>query len=256
MLLVIDVGNTNITLGVFNGENLSATFRMTTKIQRTSDEYGIALNELIWHQGFEKSDIDACIVASVVPDIMHSLGSAMIKYFGIKPIVVSAGIKTGLKIKTENPKQVGADRIVDISMAYHTYHKSCIIVDFGTATTFDYISGEGVFKYTVIAPGLGIVANALTSQTAKLPEIEIQKPESILNGNTITGMQAGVIYGYIGSVEYIIKQMKKELKLKDCLVIATGGLGKVIAKETKEIDLFDPDVAYKGMRILYDLNKK
>ena len=116
--------------------------------------------------------------------------------------------------------------------------------------------GEGVFKYTVIAPGLGIVANALTSQTAKLPEIEIQKPESILNGNTITGMQAGVIYGYIGSVEYIIKQMKKELKLKDCLVIATGGLGKVIAKETKEIDLFDPDVAYKGMRILYDLNKK
>ena len=182
--------------------------------------------------------------------------SAIVKFLHKDPIIVGPGIKTGISIRTDNPREVGADRIVDISMAYHTYHKSCIIVDFGTATTFDYISGDGVFKYTVIAPGLGIVANALTSQTAKLPEIEIQKPESILNGNTITGMQAGVIYGYIGSVEYIIKQMKKELKLKDCLVIATGGLGKVIAKETKEIDLFDPDVAYKGMRILYDLNKK
>ena len=166
MLLVIDVGNTNITLGVFNGENLSATFRMTTKIQRTSDEYGIALNELIWHQGFEKSDIDACIVASVVPDIMHSLGSAMIKYFGIKPIVVSAGIKTGLKIKTENPKQVGADRIVDAVAAYTLHGGPVIVIDYGTATTYDVVGADGTFEAAVIAPGIRTSAQAMWNQAA------------------------------------------------------------------------------------------
>ena len=174
MLLVIDVGNTNITLGVFNGENLSATFRMTTKIQRTSDEYGIALNELIWHQGFEKSDIDACIVASVVPDIMHSLGSAMIKYFGIKPIVVSAGIKTGLKIKTENPKQVGADRIVDAVAAYTLHGGPVIVIDYGTATTYDVVGADGTFEAAVIAPGIRTSAQAMWNQAAMLPAVEIK----------------------------------------------------------------------------------
>lgn len=256
ILMTIDVGNTNISLGLMQGNEVIGSFRLTTKTPRTSDEFGLCIKELLDMTKLQDDDIEAVIISSVVPKIMYSLTSAIVKFLHKDPIIVGPGIKTGISIRTDNPREVGADRIVDISMAYHTYYKSCIIVDFGTATTFDYISGEGVFKYTVIAPGLGIVANALTSQTAKLPEIEIQKPESILNGNTITGMQAGVIYGYIGSVEYIIKQMKKELKLKDCLVIATGGLGKVIAKETKEIDLFDPDVAYKGMRILYDLNKK
>ena len=256
ILMTIDVGNTNISLGLMQGNEVIGSFRLTTKTPRTSEEFGLCIKELLDMTKLQDDDIEAVIISSVVPKIMYSLTSAIVKFLHKDPIIVGPGIKTGISIRTDNPREVGADRIVDISMAYHTYHKSCIIVDFGTATTFDYISGEGVFKYTVIAPGLGIVANALTSQTAKLPEIEIQKPESILNGNTITGMQAGVIYGYIGSVEYIIKQMKKELKLKDCLVIATGGLGKVIAKETKEIDLFDPDVAYKGMRILYDLNKK
>ena len=256
ILMTIDVGNTNISLGLMQGNEVIGSFRLTTKTPRTSDEFGLCIKELLDMTKLQDDDIEAVIISSVVPKIMYSLTSAIVKFLHKDPIIVGPGIKTGISIRTDNPREVGADRIVDISMAYHTYHKSFIIVDFGTATTFDYISGEGVFKYTVIAPGLGIVANALTSQTAKLPEIEIQKPESILNGNTITGMQAGVIYGYIGSVEYIIKQMKKELKLKDCLVIATGGLGKVIAKETKEIDLFDPDVAYKGMRILYDLNKK
>ena len=210
MLLVIDVGNTNITLGVFNGENLSATFRMTTKIQRTSDEYGIALNELIWHQGFEKSDIDACIVASVVPDIMHSLGSAMIKYFGIKPIVVSAGIKTGLKIKTENPKQVGADRIVDAVAAY-TLHGGPVIV--------------------------------------------IEKPESILAKETISCMQAGIVFGQIGQTEYIVKKIKEESGYVDAKVVASGGLGKIIAKETDIIDVYDPQLTLKGLRMIYDKNK-
>ena len=140
-------------------------------------------------------------------------------------------------------------------MAYHTYQRSCIIIDFGTATTFDYVSNDGVFQYTVIAPGIGIISSALTSQTAKLPDIEIQKPESILVKNTVKGMQAGLVYGYIGLVEHIVRQMKKELGDEECLVIATGGLGKIIASETKLIDVYDPDVAGKGISIIYHLNK-
>lgn len=255
ILMTIDVGNTNISLGLMEGNDVIGSFRLTTKTPRTSDEFGLCIKELLDTTNLTDKDIEAVIISSVVPKIMYSLNSAIVKYLHQDPIIVGPGIKTGISIRTDNPREVGADRIVDIAMAYHTYHKACIIVDFGTATTFDYVSEDGVFRYTVIAPGLGISANALTSQTAKLPEIEIQKPKSILNGNTITGMQAGVVYGYIGTVEYIIKQMKKELKIKDCFVIATGGLGKVIAKETNEIDLFDPDIAYKGMRILYDLNK-
>lgn len=255
ILMTIDVGNTNISLGLMQGNDVIGSFRLTTKTPRTSDEFGLCIKELMDTTNISDIDIEAVIISSVVPKIMYSLNSAIVKYLHKEPIIVGPGIKTGISIQTDNPREVGADRIVDIAMAYHTYHKSCIIVDFGTATTFDYVSENGVFKYTVIAPGLGIGVNALTSQTAKLPEIEIQKPKSILNGNTITGMQAGVVYGYIGTVEYIIKQMKKELKIADCLVIATGGLGKVITKETDEIDVYDPDIAYKGMRILYDLNK-
>ena len=243
MLLVIDVGNTNITLGVFNGENLSATFRMTTKIQRTSDEYGIALNELIWHQGFEKSDIDACIVASVVPDIMHSLGSAMIKYFGIKPIVVSAGIKTGLKIKTENPKQVGADRIVDAVAAYTLHGGPVIVIDYGTATTYDVVGADGTFEAAVIAPGM-------------LPAVEIKKPESILAKETISCMQAGIVFGQIGQTEYIVKKIKEESGYVDAKVVASGGLGKIIANETDIIDVYDPQLTLKGLRMIYEKNKR
>lgn len=256
ILMTIDVGNTNISLGLMHEEKVIGSFRLTTKTPRTSDEFGLCIKELLDTTNLTDQDIEAVIISSVVPKIMYSLTSAIVKYLHKQPIIVGPGIKTGISIRTDNPREVGADRIVDIAMAYHTYHKPCIIVDFGTATTFDFVSEEGVFKYTVIAPGLGIGVNALTSQTAKLPEIEIRKPKSILNGNTITGMQAGVVYGYIGTVEYIIKQMKKELHIDECLVIATGGLGRVIAKETDEIHIYDPDLAYKGMRILYDLNKE
>ena len=256
MLLVIDVGNTNITLGVFNGENLSATFRMTTKIQRTSDEYGIALNELIWHQGFEKSDIDACIVASVVPDIMHSLGSAMIKYFGINPIVVSAGIKTGLKIKTENPKQVGADRIVDAVAAYTLHGGPVIVIDYGTATTYDVVGADGTFEAAVIAPGIRTSAQAMWNQAAMLPAVEIKKPESILAKETISCMQAGIVFGQIGQTEYIVKKIKEESGYVDAKVVASGGLGKIITNETDIIDVYDPQLTLKGLRMIYEKNKR
>lgn len=256
MLLVIDVGNTNITLGVFRGEELSGTFRMTTKIARTSDEYGIMLKELIECQGISSKDIDAAIVASVVPDIMHSLGSAMIKYFGIKPIVVSAGIKTGIRIMTENPKQVGADRIVDAVAAYTLYGGPVIVIDFGTATTYDIVGPDATFEGAVIAPGIRTSAQAMWGQAAMLPAIEIKKPASILAKETISSMQAGIVFGQIGQVEYIVERIRKESGYINAKVVASGGLGNIIARETETIDIYDPQLTLKGLRIIYEKNKR
>ncbi|MGN1165887.1 MAG: type III pantothenate kinase [Lachnospiraceae bacterium] len=256
MLLVIDVGNTNITLGVFRGEELLGTFRMTTKLPRTSDEYGIMLKELVERQGILSTDITAAIVASVVPDIMHSLGSAMIKYFGIKPIVVSAGIKTGIRIMTENPKQVGADRIVDAVAAYTLYGGPVIVIDFGTATTYDIVGPEATFEGAVIAPGIRTSAQAMWGQAAMLPAIEIKKPETILAKETVSSMQAGIVFGQIGQVEYIVDRIRKESGYTDAKVVASGGLGNIIAKETEAIDVYDPQLTLKGLRIIYEKNKK
>lgn len=254
--MTIDVGNTNISLGLMNHDKVIGSFRLTTKTPRTSDEFGICIRSLMESCDITKEDVDDVIISSVVPKVMYALTSAVKKYLNHEPILVGPGIKTGIQLRNDNPREVGADRIVDVAAAHYLHHRDCIVVDFGTATTFDYVSKDGIFEYTVIAPGLGISANALTSQTAKLPEVEIRKPKSILGKNTVAGMQSGVVYGYIGLVEGIVRQMKKELNVPDCYVIATGGLGKVIAKETNEINEYDPDIAYKGMRILYDMNRK
>ena len=256
MLLVVDVGNTNITLGVFDGEELNGTFRMTTKLPRTSDEYGIELRQLIECQGLKSTDITDIIVASVVPDVMHSLGSAMIKYFGIKPMVVSAGIKTGIRIATENPKQVGADRIVDAVAAYQIYGGPVIVIDFGTATTYDIVGPDGTFEGAVIAPGIRTSAQALWGQAAMLPAIEIKKPASIMGKETISSMQAGIVYGQIGQVEYIVKKIREESGYLDAKVVASGGLGNIIAKETDYIDYYDPQLTLKGLKMIYEKNKK
>ncbi|MCI8561336.1 MAG: type III pantothenate kinase [Dorea sp.] len=256
MLLVIDVGNTNITLGVFKKEELLGTFRMTTKLPRTSDEYGIMLKELVERQGILSRDINAVIIASVVPDIMHSLGSAMIKYFGIKPIIVSAGIKTGIRIVTENPKQVGADRIVDAVAAYTLYGGPVIVIDFGTATTYDIVGPEATFEGAVIAPGIRTSAQAMWGQAAMLPAIEIKKPSTILAKETVSSMQAGIVFGQIGQVEYIVDRIRRESGYTDAKVVASGGLGNIIAKETKVIDVYDPQLTLKGLRIIYEKNKR
>ena len=256
MLLVVDVGNTNITLGVFDGETLNGTFRMTTKLPRTSDEYGIELRQLVECQGLKHTDITDVIVASVVPDVMHSLGSAMIKYFGIKPMVVSAGIKTGIRVATENPKQVGADRIVDAVAAYELYGGPVIVVDFGTATTYDIVGTDGTFEAAVIAPGIRTSAQALWGGAAMLPAIEIKKPDSIMGRETISSMQAGIVYGQIGQVEYIVKKIREETGYADAKVVASGGLGNIIAKETDYIDYYDPQLTLKGLKIIYEKNKK
>ena len=256
MLLVVDVGNTNITLGVFNGEELLGTFRMTTKQPRTSDEYGITLKNLVECQGLKASDITDVIVASVVPDVMHSLGSALIKYFGIKPMIVSAGIKTGIRIVTENPKQVGADRIVDAVAAYSLYGGPVIVIDFGTATTYDIVGPDATFEGAVIAPGIRTSAQALWGQAAMLPAIDIRKPASILAKETISSMLAGIVFGQIGQVEYIVKKIKEESGYTDAKVVASGGLGNIIAKETDCIDYYDPQLTLKGLKIIYEKNKK
>ncbi|MCI9217955.1 type III pantothenate kinase [Lachnospiraceae bacterium 42-17] len=256
MLLVIDIGNTNITLGVFRGEELLGTFRMMTKQPRTSDEYGVMLRELVERQGILGTDIDAAIVASVVPDIMHSFGSAMIKYFGIRPMVVSAGIKTGIRIVTENPKQVGADRIVDAVAAYTIHGGPVIVIDYGTATTYDVVGPDGTFEAAVIAPGIRTSAQAMWGQAAMLPAVEIRKPDSILGRETIASMQAGIVFGQIGQTEYIVEKIRRESGYMNAKVIASGGLGKIIAGETEIIDVYDPQLTLKGLRIIYERNKK
>lgn len=252
MLLVIDVGNTNITLGVFKKEELMATFRMTTKQPRTSDEYGISICSMIEHRNMSVKDIDAVIIASVVPDIMYSLTNSIIKYFNYNPIIVGPGIKTGIKVITDNPKETGADRIVDAVAAYEIYGGPVIVVDFGTATTYDLVTADGAFIAGVTAPGLRTSARALWSGAAKLPEIEIRKPDTIMAKNTIHSMQAGLVYGYIGQSEYIIHKLKEESGLTGIKTVATGGLGKIIAGETESIDVYDNRLTLQGLRLIYE----
>ena len=210
MLLAIDVGNTNITVGVFKGKEIVNTFRLTTKQSRTSDEYAIHLSGMLLQNGIRFQDIKDVIISSVVPNVMHSLTSAIIKYFNTKPIIIEAGVKTGIRVTSKNPRQVGADRIVDAAAVYELYGGPAIVIDYGTATTFDLVDSDGTFTACVIAPGIRTSAQAMWSMAAKLPEFEIKKPKSILAQDTIACMQAGLVYGQIGQTEYIVKQMKKE----------------------------------------------
>ena len=256
MLLVIDVGNTNITLGVFNKDELFGTFRMKTKQPRTSDEYGITLQELVERHGIESSKINAVILASVVPDVMQSLTSSIIRYLKLKPLIVGPGVKSGIKVATEDPRAIGADRIVDAVAAYVKYGGPVLVLDFGTATTYDLIMEDGRFTAGITAPGIRISSEALWKETAKLPNIEIRKPKTILAQETITSMQAGLMYGQIGQTEYIIRKVKEESGLANLKVVATGGLGRVIADETDSIDIYDSSLTLDGLRIIYDKNRK
>lgn len=250
MLVAVDIGNTNITLAVFDGEDIKGSYRLTTKMTRTSDEYGFMLLSFLNASNIQVSDIEDVIVSTVVPKIMHSFNNAIYKYLKKTPITVGPGIKIGISIKTENPAGVGADRIVDAAGAYYIYGGPCLVIDFGTATTFDYINEKGEFLYGVTAPGLEITSQALSNMAAQLPEIAIKKPDTILAKNTIQSMQAGVVYGYIGLTEYIIRQMKKEIGVP-MHVIATGGLGRLISKETEEIEVYDADLTFKGLKLIY-----
>ena len=249
MVLTVDVGNTNITCGVFRKDDLVATFRITTKMPRTSDEYGMILTNLVEQNNLKPAEIKDAIICSVVPNVMHSLQGAFIKYFGITPLIVEAGIKTGIRIATSNPEQVGADRIVDAVAAYEIYGGPVLVIDFGTATTYDFIDETGAFLSGVTAPGIRISAKALWEDAAKLPEIEIKKPDSILGKDTVSSMQAGLVYGQIGQTEYIIRKTREEAKCPDMKVVITGGLGRIIANELGE--LYDAELTLKGIHLVY-----
>ena len=256
MLLTVDVGNTNITFGLFKGEDLKYSFRMMTKQPRTSDEYGVSVMMLLQQMDVKKEEVEGIIIASVVPDIMHSLVGGLERYVGRKPLIVGPGVKTGIKIVTENPREIGADRIVDAVGAYEKYGGPVLVMDFGTATTYDLISASGEFLAGITAPGIRISAKALWQDTAKLPEIEIKKPDSILAQNTVTSMQAGLVYGQIGQTEYMVKKVKEESGLDDLKVVATGGLGSIIADETDCIEVYDRMLTLDGLRLIYEKNCK
>ena len=256
MILVIDVGNTNITFGVYEGEKLLTTFRMMSKQPRTSDEYGISIRELLRSNNIHREDMEGVIIASVVPNVMHALNGAIIRYLNQTPMIVGPGLKTGIKIVTENPREIGADRIVDAVAAYEKYGGPVLVLDFGTATTYDLVTEDGCFTAGITAPGIRISAKALWEDTAKLPEIEIRKPASILAQETISSMQAGLVYGQIGQTEYIIRQVKQESGYDNLKVVATGGLGRLISDETEAIEVYDSSLTLDGLRIIYEKNRK
>ena len=252
MWFSIDVGNTNITIGLFNGKKLVKQFRMITKTSRTSDEYGVFFRQWLSINGIADKDITDVIISSVVPNIMHSLTSGIIKFFELKPLIVAPGIKTGIRLAIPNPKELGADRLVDAVAAYEIYGGPVIVVDFGTATTHDLVLADGTFAAGVTSPGIRLAANALWTGTAKLPEVEICKVDTILGKDTVSSMQAGIYYGYIGQTEYVVKKMKEEAGLDGIKVVATGGLGKLISEATDAIDIYDPELTLHGLRIIHD----
>ena len=255
MIFVLDVGNTNIVLGVYDQEELKYHWRVETNRHKTEDEYGMIIKTLLEHVGLSFQAFDGIIISSVVPPIMFSLERMCHKYFKIDPIVVGPGIKTGLNIKYENPREVGADRIVNAVAGIHEYGSPLIIVDFGTATTYCYINEDKQYMGGAIAPGISISTEALYSKAAKLPRIEIARPDDIIGKNTVSAMQSGILFGYVGQVEGIVNRMKAQSR-KIPTVIATGGLASLIDKESSIIDVVDPFLTLKGLRLIYKRNKE
>lgn len=257
LLLVIDVGNTNVVFGVYKGKELLYDWRIATEKDRTSDEYGLLFEQIFKYHGLDPKDVDDVIISSVVPPLMHTLPTMSMKYFNVDPIVVGPGVKTGMNIKYDNPREVGADRIVNAVAAYEKYGGPLIIVDFGTAITFCAVSKEGEYLGGAITPGIKISSEALFMRTAKLPKVEIARPEKVIAKNTINSIQSGLVYGYIGMVDYIVEKMIEEMGEKNGKVniIATGGFSNLIAAESKYIKSIDKLLTLEGLRIVFQRNK-
>jgi type III pantothenate kinase len=258
MLLVIDVGNTNTVLGLYDEDKLIHDWRIRTEIDHTVDEYGMLIFNLYQSSRIkteEIKEIKDIIISCVVPPMLNILEPLCVKYFNVKPMIVGPGIKTGMPIYYDNPKEVGADRIVNAVAAYNKYHRAVIVIDFGTATTFDYISPKGEYMGGCIAPGVLISSEALFSRAAKLPRVEFSKPKSVITKDTVSAIQAGIMFGYAGLIDGIVERMKKEVKT-DPMVIATGGLADVVAPETKSIEKVEQMLTLEGLRIIHNLNSK
>jgi len=255
MIFVLDVGNTNTVLGVYDEDILKYHWRIETNRHKTEDEYGMIIKSLLQHENLAFDQFDGIIISSVVPPIMFALERMCKKYFGIKPLIVGPGIKTGLNIKYENPREVGADRIVNAVAGIQEYGSPLIIVDFGTATTYCYINEDKQYMGGAIAPGINISTEALYSKAAKLPRIEISRPEGIIGKNTVSAMQAGILYGYVGQVEGIVNRIKAQSNLEPT-VIATGGLATLIATESTVIDVVEPFLTLKGLQLIYKRNRE
>lgn len=258
MLLVIDVGNTNIVLGIFKGKKLVYDWRISTDREKTADEYGLMLMQIMDSQNIKIDNINDIIISSVVPNIMDIFPEICEKYFNIKPIIIGPGVKTGMNILYDNPKEVGADRIVNGVAAFEKYGGPLIAVDLGTAITFDVINQKGDYLGGAICPGVKISADALFQRASKLPKVEILKPEKIIGKNTVNSMQAGLFYGYVGMIDYIIENIIKEINssVEDVKVIATGGYSRLFLNESKYIQKIDQMLTLDGLRIIYERNKE
>lgn len=261
MLLAFDVGNTNIVLGVFKDDKMITNWRLETDNNKSADEYGMIINQLFRYEGLDVSDVKDVIISTVVPSVLYTLQHLSQKYFHRRAIVIGPGIKTGLVVKYDNPKQVGSDRIVNAVAAHAKYGGPLIIIDFGTATTFCAISEKAEYIGGTIAPGLKISSEALFEKTAKLPKVELEEPGHVICRNTINSMQSGLVYGHMGMVDYIVKKMKRELKeydnsSRDAKVIATGGLASLIDSGIDSIDHVDKMLTLEGLKLIYEKNRK
>ena len=254
MLLAIDIGNTETTLGVFDGDELKATWHTATVIHRTADEHAILLFNLLGRQGLQASDVKEVSLCSVVPPITSIYEDMFQRHFNVSLLVVAAGIKTGVRICMDNPKEVGADRIVDAVAAHHLYGGPVIVVDFGTATTFDTVSGKGDYLGGAIAPGMITAAEAMARETAVLPRVELARPDRVIGTNTIDAMKSGIVFGYVAMVEGMVARIQRELGART-KVVATGGYAGLIARETKVIDEVNPDLTLVGLRLVYRMNQ-
>ena len=260
MILTLDIGNTNIKTALFDGSEMVKYWRLSTSITNTSDEYGITIMNLFRHEGIDPKAVEGIVMSSVVPTVNFTIEHMCQNYFGIAPMVIGPGIKTGINIRYENPRELGSDRIANAVAAFEEYggDKPVIFIDFGTATTFGVVekeqTGTGAFLGGAIFPGIKLASEALTSGTAKLPRFALAKPEHVIGRTTLTNLQSGMFHGYVGMVTNLVKRMKQELG-GEALVVATGGMAVLIAEESKVIDKLDGLLTLKGLRLIYERNK-